>query len=72
MKDIIGKEKYFTTSMISDKLKVNMSLAREIVKELREQEQIIPNCEYHSKYCIFVRGPNSWNGTSFVGNWNQS
>ena len=34
-----------------------MSLAREVVKELREQEQIVPYTEYHSKYCIFVKGP---------------
>ena len=43
--------------MISDKLKVNMSLAREVVKELREQEQITPLDDYHSKYCIFIKGP---------------
>ena len=28
IKDIIGKEPYVTTSMVSDKLKVNMSMAR--------------------------------------------
>lgn len=35
-----------------------MSLAREVVKELREQQQIKPYTEYHSKYCIFVKGDN--------------
>ena len=57
IKDIIGKEPYVTTSMVSDKLKVNMSMAREALKELREQEQIIPSTEFHSKYCCYVKGP---------------
>ena len=57
IKDIIGKEPYVTTSMVSDKLKVNMSMAREALKELREQEQIVPSSEYHSKYCSYVKGP---------------
>ena len=57
IKDIIGKEPYVTTSMVSDKLKVNMSMAREALKELREQEQIVPPSEYHSKYCCYVKGP---------------
>ena len=43
--------------MVSDKLKVSMSLAREALKELREQEQIVPSLEYNSKYCCFVKGP---------------
>ena len=57
IKDIRGKEPYVTTSMVSDKLKVNMSMAREALKELREQEQIVPSSEYHSKYCCYVKGP---------------
>ena len=57
MKDLVGKEKYITTSILSDKLKCSMSMAREAVKELRETEQIVPFTEYHSKYCIFVKGP---------------
>ena len=55
IKDIIGKEAYITTSMVSDKLKVNMSMAREALKELREQEQIVPATEYHSRFCCFVK-----------------
>ena len=43
--------------MVSDKLKVNMSMAREALKELREQEQIVPATEYHSRFCCFVKGP---------------
>ena len=57
IRDIVGKEAYVTTSMVSDKLKVSMSLAREALKELREQEQIVPSLEYNSKYCCFVKGP---------------
>ena len=57
VKDIIGKEPYVTTSMVSDKLKVNMSMAREALKELREQEQIVPATEFHSKFCCYVKGP---------------
>ena len=57
IKDIIGKEPYVTTSMVSDKLKVNMSMAREALKELREQEQIVPATEFHSKFCCYVKGP---------------
>ena len=34
-----------------------MSMAREALKELREQEQIVPSSEYHSKYCCYVKGP---------------
>ena len=57
IKDIIGKEPYVTTSMVSDKLKVNMSMAREALKELREQEQIVPATEFHSKFCCYVKEP---------------
>ena len=57
IKDIIGKEAYMTTSMVSDKLKVNMSMATEALKESREQEQIVPATEYHSRFCCFVKGP---------------
>ena len=41
----------------ADKLKVNMSMAREALKELREQEQIVPATEFHSKFCCYVKGP---------------
>ena len=57
MKDIIAKEPYVTPSMISSKLKINVSCAREALKELREEEQIVPSTEYNDKYCCFVRGP---------------
>ena len=57
MKDIIAKEPYVTPSMISSKLKINVSCAREALKELREGEQIVPSTEYNAKYCCFVRGP---------------
>ena len=57
IKDIVAKEKYITPTIISDKLKVSMSLAREMIKDLREREQLVPYTEYHSKFCILVRGP---------------
>ena len=57
LKDIVAKEPYITTSKVSDKLKVTMSLAREALKELREQEQLVPSLEYHSRFCCFVKGP---------------
>lgn len=57
VKDIIGKEVYITPSMISDKLKVNVSCAREAIHELLATEQIKPSDEYHSKFCCFVKGP---------------
>ena len=58
VKDIIAKEIYVTPSKVSDKLKVNVSCAREALKELLEKGIIQPVDEYHSKYCCFVKGPN--------------
>ena len=46
MKDIIAKEPYVTPSMISSKLKINVSCAREALKELREGEKIVSSNEY--------------------------
>ena len=43
--------------MVSSKLKINFSCAREALKELREEEKIVPSTEYNAKYCCFVRGP---------------
>ncbi len=57
IKDIISKEPYVTPSLVSSKLKINVSCAREALKELREEEQIVPSTEYNAKYCCFVRGP---------------
>ena len=57
IKEIVAKEPYVTTSMVSDKLKVNMSMAREALKELRNEDQIVPATEYSAKYCCYVKGP---------------
>jgi len=55
-KDVAGKEAYITPSVISEKLKVNVSLARAAIKQLEEEKKIVPyNDERHSKYGLFVR-----------------
>jgi small subunit ribosomal protein S25e len=55
VKDVVAKEAYLTPSVISDKLKVNVSLAREAIRALREDGKIAPQNEYHSKYACFVK-----------------
>ena len=55
LKDIIPKEPYITPSVISEKLKLNVSLARLAVKELIDNGQLAPATEYHSKYSCFVK-----------------
>ena len=57
MKDLVAKEAYLTPSIVSSKLKVNVSCAREALFELLKNEVIKPVDEYSSKYCCFVRGP---------------
>ena len=57
MKDLVAKEPYLTPSIVSNKLKVNVSCAREALFELLKNEVIKPVDEYSSKYCCFVRGP---------------
>jgi small subunit ribosomal protein S25e len=57
-KDVIPKESYLSPSVVSEKLKINVSLAREAIKVLREEQKIAPVNEYHSKYCCFVKTAN--------------
>ena len=57
MKDLLVKEPYLTPSIVSSKLKVNVSCAREALFELLKNEVIKPVDEYSSKYCCFVKGP---------------
>ena len=57
MKDLVAKEAYLTPSLVSNKLKVNVSCAREALFELLKNEVIKPVDEYSSKYCCFVKGP---------------
>ena len=42
LKDILAKEIYVTPSKVSEKLKVNVSCARQALKELLDQEIIQP------------------------------
>ena len=58
LKDLVAKETFLTPSRVSDKLKVNVSCAREALQELIKNEVLKPVDEYHSKYCCFVKGPN--------------
>ena len=57
LKDLLAKEPYLTPSIVSSKLKVNVSCAREALFELLREEKIKPVDEYSSKYCCFVKGP---------------
>ncbi len=54
-KDVVGKESYVTPAIISEKLKVNVSLAREAIRVLRDEEKLKAFNEYHSKYACFVK-----------------
>lgn len=58
IKDVVSKEAYVTTSIISEKLKINASLAREAINALREEQKLAPLNEYHSRYCCFVKTAN--------------
>ena len=57
LKDLVAKEAYLTPSLVSNKLKVNVSCAREALFELLKNEVIKPVDEYSAKYCCFVKGP---------------
>ena len=57
LKDLVAKEAYLTPSIVSNKLKVNVSCAREALFELLKNEVIKPVDEYSAKYCCFVKGP---------------
>jgi small subunit ribosomal protein S25e len=57
-KDIVAKEAYLTPSIISEKLKINVSLARAAIKQLFEEGKVIPyNGETHSRWGLFVKSP---------------
>ena len=57
VQEIIAHNAYVTPSIVSDKLKINVSCAREALKELLDNGVIQPSVEYNSKYCCFVKGP---------------
>ena len=58
LKDLVAKEAYLTPSLVSNKLKVNASCAREALFELLKTGVLKPVDEYSAKYCCFVKGPN--------------
>ena len=39
-------------------MKINVSLAREAIRALREEQKIAPLGEFHSKYCCYVKTAN--------------
>ena len=57
LKDLVAKEPYLTPSIVSSKLKVNVSCAREALFELLKNEVLKPVDEYSTKYGCFVKGP---------------
>ena len=57
VQDIVAHNAYVTPSIVSDKLKINVSCAREALKELLDNGVIQPSVEYNAKYCCFVKGP---------------
>ena len=55
-KDLIAKEAYLTPSVISDKLKINVSLARAAIKQLLEEGKVVAyNGQDHSKFGVYVK-----------------
>ena len=57
VQEIVAHNPYVTPSIVSDKLKINVSCAREALKELLDNGVIQPSVEYNAKYCCFVKGP---------------
>lgn len=55
-KDIIAKEAYLSPSVISEKLKINVSLARAAIQQLIADEKIMPfNNEPHAKWGVYCK-----------------
>lgn len=55
-KDLIAKESYISPSVLSEKLKINLSLARAAIKQLVEEGRLAPyNDETHSRWGLFVK-----------------
>lgn len=55
-KDIIAKEAYITPSLISDKLKINVSLARAAIQELLKEDKLAHyNDESHSRWGLYTK-----------------
>ncbi len=58
LRDVIPKESYLTASVISEKLKINVSFARQAIRELLSENKLAPATEYHSRYSCFVKTAN--------------
>jgi small subunit ribosomal protein S25e len=55
-KDIATKEAYITPSLISEKLKLNCSVARQAIQELCREEKIAPyNGEHNARFPLYSR-----------------
>jgi small subunit ribosomal protein S25e len=55
-KDLIGKESFVTPHVISEKMKVNVSLARAAIKQLVEEGKLTAyNAEETSCYPVYVK-----------------
>ena len=55
MRDVINKEAYITPTLISEKCKVSVSLAREAISALRADEKLAPSIEYHHRFTAYVK-----------------
>lgn len=58
LRDIIPNEPYLTPSVISQKLKINVSFARQAIRELLSENKLAPTHEYHSRFSTFVKTAN--------------
>ena len=54
----INAQPYVTKTMLSEKLSVNVSCIRDALNALKEENQIRPYSEAHSKYCCWVKTEN--------------
>lgn len=55
-KDVITKETYLTPSIVSEKLKINVSLARAAIQQLLAEQKIKAyNNDPHSRFCCYVK-----------------
>merc|ERR1712032_1796766 len=59
IRDVVTKETYITPAIVSEKLKLNVSLAREGIRQLLADNQIAPSSgEFHRRFCNFVKTAN--------------
>ena len=57
-KDVIVKEPYITPGVISDKLKLNVSICRQAIKQLIAEDKLVNyNNETHNRFGTYVKSP---------------